>query len=308
MINFAVAIFGPTGVGKTSLALELAKEKGEIISVDSMQVYKYMNIGTAKPSSEEIKEVRHHFIDIITPDIQFSVGDFKRRAQRLIPLIIKRKKIPFLVGGTGLYFSSLMSGMVDIPEINKSVKEYLILKCKKIGQSRMFSILERIDYKYSTRIHPNDTQRTLRALEIFFGTGKRFSDYLCQKNYKKDFKYITIGININRLKLYNAINNRVDEMIEKGFVDEVNLLKKMGYKQSDPGMNAIGYKEILEYLDNKISIDKAIENIKRNSRRYAKRQLTWFRKVDGVNWFENEDFNKIKQYIFDEIEKIKVEI
>ncbi len=306
MNGFAVVIFGPTGVGKSLIALDLARDNGEIISVDSMQVYKYMDIGTAKPDKEEQKIIKHHLIDIITPDIQFNAGDFKREAQKLIPEILKRNKIPYLVGGTGLYFSALIRGLIDIPKIDLEIKKKIILKWEKIGQQKMYKLLERLDNKYAGMIHPNDKQRTLRALEVIIGTGNKYSCYLKKENKKKDINYILIGINIERKELYNIINNRVDKMIKNGLVSEVKSLKKMGYKKNDPGIKAIGYKEIFEYLENNISLEEATLIIKRNSRRYAKRQLTWFRKLDNVFWVKNNDINLIKDYINTKINKAAI--
>ncbi len=297
MNKFAVAIFGPTGVGKSSIALELAKENGEIISVDSMQVYKFMDIGTAKPSKEDQELVKHHLIDVICPDVQFSAGEFKRQAQELIQQIFKNNKTPFLVGGTGLYFSSLVRGMIDIPKIDDKVKKNIILKWDKIGQQRMYDSLKRLDYDYSKIIHPNDKQRTLRALEVIIGTGKKYSSFLNKNNKKEDFNYILIGINVERKSLYEIINNRVDQMIENGLVDEVKGLLKKGYSRNNPGLKAIGYKEIIDYLDGKNSLEEAVLSVKKNSRRYAKRQLTWFRNISDVNWFENNDIKGIKEFL-----------
>lgn len=306
MRDFAIAIFGPTGVGKSMMAMELAKDIGEIISVDSMQVYKYMNIGTAKPCKNEQNIIKHHLIDIITPDIQFNAGDFQREAQKLIPEIIKRNKIPFLVGGTGLYFTSLIRGLIEIPKIDKRIKNNIITKWDNIGQKRMYKILKRLDNEYSKNIHPNDKQRTLRALEVIIGTGKKYSYYLQKKNIKNDINYILIGISIDRKELYDIINNRVDKMIEDGLVGEVENLLKMDYKKNDPGIKAIGYKEIIEYIENKISLEEAISNIKKNSRRYAKRQLTWFKKLNNVFWVKNIDIDLIKNYINNKINEFTI--
>lgn len=297
MKKYAVAIFGPTGVGKTALALDLAKDKGEIISVDSMQVYKYMDIGTAKPSEDERNTIKHYLINNISPDRQFTAGDFTRSALSIINDILSHNKIPFLVGGTGLYFSSLMRGMVDIPKLDKNIKKKIIQKSGKIGQERMYKLLTKIDKDFANKIHPNDKQRTMRAIEVFCGTGKKFSDFQKGRNKKNDINYIKVGINIDRKKLYDIINQRVDKMIESGLIDEVENLKKKGYTKVDPGMKAIGYKELLEYLDGNMGKDEAVSLIKRNSRRYAKRQLTWFRNVDGVKWFDNNEKNEIKQYV-----------
>ncbi len=301
MNDFAVAIFGPTGVGKTSLSIELAQDHGEIISVDSMQVYKYMDIGTAKPSNEDRQKVRHHLIDIINPDIQFNVGDFSRQSSEIIKNIHSRGKIPFLVGGTGLYFLSLMRGMVDIPKIDPAVKSCLDSKLQKIGQQRMYKLLERLDYDYSTKIHHNDTQRTLRALEVLLGTGKKFSLFLKSNNQNPGIRFITIGINAERNELYSIINRRVDDMINNGLVDEVKTLMSIGYKKTDPGLRAIGYREIIDHFEGLQNLENSIEKIKQNSRNYAKRQITWFTKVNDVRWFSNNQHNEMKKFIAENI-------
>ena len=301
MEEIAVCIFGPTGIGKTALSIELAKKNGEIISVDSMQVYKFMDIGTAKPSPEQLKKVKHYLIDIITPDIQFTTGDFKRKAEECISNIIKSGKIPFLVGGTGLYFLSLTRGMIDIPKIDPAIREFIINKWNKLGQKSIYSILEKIDKEYAAMIHPNDKQRTLRAFEVIIGTGNKFSFYLKKNNLKNNTKYITLGIKIDRQKLYNMINDRVDIMISKGLIEEVKNLIKMGYNQNDPGMKAIGYKEIFNHLYNHVSLEKTIDEIKKNSRHYAKRQITWFNKLTDVKWFDSNEYNIIEDYINNKI-------
>lgn len=306
MKNFAVLILGPTCTGKTSLAVKIAENAGEIISVDSMQIYKYMDIGTAKPSQSERKKVKHHLIDIITPDIQFTAGNFIRYANDLINDIISRNKIPFLVGGTGLYFLSLTRGMIDIPKINPEVKKKLIIKHDKIGQLRMYNILKRLDEKYAQVIHPNDKQRTLRALEVIIGSGRKFSDFLNQNNIKEnDFKYITVGLNAPRNVLYEKINLRVDKMIEAGLVGEVKELINKGYSKNDPGMKGIGYKEILDHLDGVNDLERTIYLIKQNSRKYAKRQFTWFNKMNDIKWFDFEDQENCIDYINKEIDNFK---
>ncbi len=306
MDNFAVVILGPTCTGKTEIALDIAYKTGEIISVDSMQVYKYMDIGTAKPSKEELVKIKHHLIDIITPDRQFTAGEFNRSAQKLIPSINDSNMLPFLVGGTGLYFVSLIRGMVEMPKVDKDIKEYLLKKHEKIGQERAYKILKRVDYEYSQKIHNNDKQRTLRALEVILNTGKKFSGFLNKENVRPDFKYIIVGLKIDRSELYSRINNRIDAMIKKGLADEVKSLLEMGYNKHNPGLKAIGYKEFIEYFENKATFDKAVYNIKKNSRHYAKRQLTWFNKMDNINWFDCNDKKKIKDFINKEIEQLKI--
>ena len=301
MKDFAVAIFGPTGVGKTTLAVEIADSIGEIISVDSMQVYRFMDVGTAKPVLQDLQKVKHHLIDILTPDEQFTAGEFKRKAEELIDKISSNNKIPFLVGGTGLYFTSLIRGMINMPKVDQIIKKQLISKSGKIGQSRLYEILKRLDPDYAIQIHPNDNQRTLRALEIILGTKQKFSFFQKLENKKTGFKFLNVGIKLERSKLYEIINSRVDGMIENGLVDEVKKLLKMGYNKDNPGMKAIGYKEIIDFLENKISLEKAIDEIKKNSRHYAKRQFTWFNALKDVSWFDAAEKSKIKEFIFNRI-------
>ena len=297
MKKIAIVILGPTCVGKTDLALKTAFHCGEIISVDSMQVYQYMDIGTAKPDQNELKQVKHHLIDITTPDKQFTAGHFITHAGKLIPQIINDKKIPFLVGGTGLYFLSLIRGMVDIPSVPAEINQMIKDRHRQTGQARMFRLLERLDYEYSQKIHPNDSQRTMRALEVIITTKNKFSFYLNQQNQKEELDARIVGIRRDRKELYTLINQRVDLMMDKGLLDEVKQLKKMGYNKDHPGMKGIGYKEILEHLEGSISLDEAVHQVKKNSRRYAKRQFTWFNRMEGVNWFDAEDRNNIISFI-----------
>jgi tRNA dimethylallyltransferase len=297
MKALAVAIFGPTGVGKTSLSIELAGNNGEIISVDSRQIYKFMDIGTAKPSSQQLEKVNHYLINFITPDIKFSAADFKKNAENLISEILSRNKIPFLVGGTGLYFNALFKGMVDIPPIDKEIQKKLLIELNEKGQPALFKLLEDKDPEYAARIHPNDKQRLLRSLEVIIGTGNKFSSYLKTQNVKNEIQYIKIGINISREILYKRIDQRVDEMISSGFLSEVKKLIELGYDEKSHGMNGIGYFEFLSYLKNKISFDEAVYLIKKNSRNYAKRQLTWFRSYEDAEWFSNEEIENIKIFL-----------
>jgi tRNA dimethylallyltransferase len=294
---FAVTIFGPTGVGKTALSIELAVNSGEIISVDSRQVYQYMDIGTAKPSLFQLQKVKHHLINIITPDIKFSAAEFKKNAEYLMPEIWARNKIPFLVGGTGMYFNALFKGMVDIPDIDKEVQKNLLKDWNEKGQNILYKMLLDKDPEYAAKIHPNDKQRTLRSLEVIIGTGKKFSSYLKTQNLKNDIQYIKIGININRELLYKRIDQRVDEMIASGLLSEVRKLVELGYNENAHGMNGIGYFEFLSFLKNKISYDEAVYLIKKNSRNYAKRQLTWLRSFEDTEWFSNDELENIQNFL-----------
>jgi tRNA dimethylallyltransferase len=297
MKKFAVAIFGPTGVGKTALSLGLAEKNGEVISVDSRQVYKYMDIGTAKPSSQDLQRVKHHLIDIITPDITYAAGEFKRNSELLMDDITCRGKIPFLVGGTGLYFKSLMYGMAEIPAIDQEIRDRLSAKWNKIGQNRMYNLLQRIDPSYAGKIHANDSQRTLRALEVYLGTKKRLSEYITSNNRRNDFAFINIGIHLERGVLYDRINTRVDLMIKDGLVDEVKSLLEAGYDGNDPGMQGIGYKEISSFLKDETSLEDAVTEMKQKSRNYAKRQITWFKIMPDTKWFAPDDIKGVREYI-----------
>ncbi len=288
MQNKAIVLFGPTGVGKTALSLKLANMfSGEIISVDSRQVYRHMDIGTAKVTKEEQSIAKHHLIDVVNPDESFTAGDFKRFCENEIPAIWQRESVPFLVGGTGFYFNTLMNGIVSIPQVDEGIRSRIETLQSRREKTHIYRMIEFIDPEIAGRFHVNDTQRISRALEVFFGTGKRLSDYYKdERETSLDAKYLKIGLNYDRAKLYERINARVDIMIDDGLVDEVERLISLGYKSDDCGMKTIGYAEIFNYFSGKCSLETAIDRIKQNSRHYAKRQLTWFRAVDDVNWFD----------------------
>jgi tRNA dimethylallyltransferase len=304
MHNLCVALFGPTGIGKTAVSLEIAKSFGEIISVDSRQVYKYLDIGTAKVTEEEKLKVKHHLIDIIYPDQQYSAGNFKRSAETIINNLILKEKIPFLVGGTGLYFKSLFDSFIDI-QISAKTQEFSRAKWERIGQERAYKILKRIDPQYALKIHDNDKQRTIRALEVFLETKKKISFFHETEQNKNNLEFLKIGLVQNRDRLYTKINSRVDQMLNCGFIDEVKKIIGMGYAKNCWGLKTIGYKQIVNYLDNFYSLEDAISEIKKESRHYAKRQITWFKNIDTVNWIDNDDYSykQIIQKIKDLIEK-----
>ena len=291
----AVALFGPTGVGKTALSLKLAeKNNAEIISVDSMQVYRYMDIGTAKILPNEQNGIVHHLIDVVNPDEPFTAGDFKRFSENKIIDIAKREKTPFLVGGTGFYFSTLINGIVDIPKIDDNLRERLRKLLSKRGKQWIFRMLELVDYDLSLRLNENDSQRVLRGLEVFFGTNRRLSDFYNDKRNNLDnVSYLKIALNISRDELYDRINQRVDSMVQSGLENEVRKLLDMGYTRDDWGMKGIGYVEFIDYFEGKCSFSEAVDKIKQNSRHYAKRQLTWFRKMSDVHWFSPNDEGEI---------------
>ncbi len=283
----AVAIVGPTGVGKTETSVLVAKKLNtEIVSCDSMQVYKGMDIGTAKVTSEEMQGVEHHMIDIIEPDRNFSVGDFTHLARQKLETIANKGKIPVIVGGTGLYADSLLNG-TDFSEGEKDQKyrDELESLAEKNGVDFVHEILKSVDRESADAIHPNNLKRVIRALEYYHITGERISVHNKKtREIPSPFKTCYIGLTRDRCELYDRIDRRVDIMIQQGLVDEVKKLKDRGINKNMTAMQALGYKEILDYLRGFSTLDEAIRLIKRDSRHYAKRQLTWFNRNKDIHW------------------------
>ena len=274
-------IAGPTAVGKTSLSVKLAKElDGEIVSTDSMQIYKHMDIGSAKITKEEMDGVPHHMIDVVDPSTSFSVAEYKEMASKCINDIISRNKLPILVGGTGLYINALTCNMnFTEAESDEEYRRELEKLADENGNEFIHNMLKEIDPISYRDIHFNNRKRVIRALEVYKLTNKPFSSFNSGDDFYNgpyDVKYYVL--NMDRAKLYDRINLRVDIMIENGLIDECIKLKDMGYTSFMQSMQGIGYKEIFYYLENKISYSEAIDMIKQGSRNYAKRQLTWFRR------------------------------
>jgi len=282
-----IVIIGPTAVGKTKLSIELAKRvNGEIISGDSMQIYKGMDIGTAKIKEEEMKGIPHHLIDIKEPTESFSVAEFQELVRPLISDIIKRGKMPMIVGGTGLYIQSVLYDyQFSETERNQELRLKLEKKANEIGPIALHEELMKIDPISAKKIHPNNVRRVIRALEIFYDTGMKMSEM--HENAEEEMLYdaLLIGLTVRRDILYDRINQRVDLMIEEGLIPEVKRLYQEGIRDCQ-SIQAIGYKELYEHFDGNISIEEAIQKLKQNSRRYAKRQLTWFRNKMDVEWFD----------------------
>lgn len=282
-----IAIVGPTAVGKTKLSIEIAKHyNGEIISGDSMQIYKGMDIGTAKVTKDEMKNIPHYMIDIKRPDESFSAADFKQYVDHYIEIISVKDKLPILVGGSGLYVqAALYNYNFTAYQRNNELIKKLNKEIELNGIQPLYERLKKVDPQQAKKIHPNNYRRVVRALEIYETTGKRMSEYQQQQSGKSPYDYKIIGLEMDREKLYDRINKRVDDMIEKGLVEEAYQLYSRGYahKQS---MQAIGYKEFLPYFKNEISLTEAIATLKQNSRRYAKRQYTWFRNKMDVSWYD----------------------
>ena len=272
---------GPTAVGKTELSIKLAKElNGEIISADSMQIYKYMDIGSAKVTEQEMDGIKHHLIDVIEPNVPFSVADFKEYGEIALKNILSKNKFPIIAVGTGLYINSLTCNMTFTEaEKDEEYRLYLEKLSEEKGNDFVHEMLKEIDPISYKEIHANNRKRVIRALEVYKLTKKPFSSFNAGEDfYKSDYDVYYYVLTMNRDKLYERINKRVDIMIEKGLLEECIKLKEMGYTSNMQSMQGIGYKEILYYLENKISFEDAVNMIKQGSRNYAKRQLTWFRR------------------------------
>ena len=294
-----IVICGPTASGKTALSIELAKKiNGEIISCDSMQIYKYMDIGTAKPTLEEQKEVKHHMIDFVEPNQRYSVAEYKKDAEKSIEEILLKGKTPIIVGGTGLYVDSLIYG-IEYPEIelDEEYRKQLEKEIEEKGLESLYNKAKEIDSKAMEKISPNDKKRIMRVLEIYMATGKTKTEQEIEsRTHEVKYDYKVFAIKMDREKLYERINKRVDMMIEKGLIEEVqNILKK--YDKFPTAMQGLGYKEVVEYLDGKKTKEEMIDKIKMQTRRYAKRQITWFKKNKQTIWIENNELSKILEVI-----------
>jgi tRNA dimethylallyltransferase len=291
-----LVIIGPTAVGKTKSSIELAKlYNGEIISGDSMQIYRGMDIGTAKIKPEEMEGIPHHLIDIREPHESFSVAEFQQLVRREIEEISGKGKLPIIVGGTGLYIQSVIYDyQFSDASADEAFRIELEEKAKEIGSDALHHELEKIDPASAVQIHPNNVRRVIRALEVYHCTGRTMSEY--QKEQEPDLLYDTalVGLTMDRELLYERINARVDLMMREGLLDEVNNLHQLGLRGCQ-SIQAIGYKEIYDFLDGLISLDEAVENLKQNSRRYAKRQLTWFRNKMDVQWFDMTDLRNFSK-------------
>jgi len=281
-----LVIVGSTAIGKTQLALELATEiNAEIISADSMQIYKYMDIGTAKPTLDEQKRVKHHLIDILCPDESFSAALFKKRARQAVSSINRQGKIAIVAGGTGLYIKALTKGLFKGPKANASLRQTLWEKIKKEGGSHLHRELADVDPATASRLHPNDFFRIIRALEVYYLTRRPISEQHEEHSFKDSpFETLKIGLHLDRQQLYARIEDRIDKMVASGLVYEVKSLLDMGYTGDLNSMKGLGYKQIIEYLLGDPSFDDATLQIKQDTKRYAKRQMTWFRADPEINW------------------------
>ena len=288
-----IVICGPTASGKTALSIELAKKiNGEIISSDSMQIYKDMNIGTAKPTVEEMDGIPHYLLDFVSPDTRYSVAEFQKDATEKIEEILKKGKTPIIVGGTGLYVDSLIYGIEyqDI-KLDEQYRNQLENIAEQEGLDKLYEEAQKIDPEAMKKISRNDKKRIIRVLEIYKATGKTKTQQELESRQELKYDYKVFAINMERERLYDRINRRVDIMIEQGLIEEVeNLVKK--YKEFPTAMQGLGYKEVVEYLENKVTKEEMIEKIKMETRRYAKRQITWFKKNKQTIWLDGEKDKK----------------
>lgn len=296
-----ITIVGPTCSGKTNLSLILAEKiNGEIISADSRQVYKFLDIGTAKPEQSTIKIIKHYFIDELKPDENFNASIFAKKSEEIIERILAENKNPIVVGGSGLYVKAIIDGISESADTNDEIRKELLEIRKKYGNDFLYVELKKVDEISASKMLPQNWKRVMRALEVVRITGKPIWQHHQDEIKISKFRFKQIGLNWQRESLYKNIENRVDEMIEKGLIDEVKSILNRGFEKSINSLNTVGYKEIIQYLDSEISLDKAIELIKRNTRRYAKRQMTWFNADNRIEWHQikdKEDLIKLAEII-----------
>ena len=296
MSNFLVNIIGPTAIGKTSLAIKVARHfNTEIISADSRQFYKEMNIGTAVPEEEELEAVPHHFIQHISIEDNYTVGDFERDAIARLKQLFEKYDVVVMVGGSGLYTKAVTEGLDDFPEVDPGIRENLKDHLEKDGIDWLQQKLFALDPTYYKTADVQNPHRLIRALEICIGSGETFSSFLNKPKPARDFTTLNIGLTADRQTIYDRINQRVDQMVENGLVEEARNLYP---KRELNALNTVGYKELFQHFEGDTDLETAISEIKKNTRRFAKRQLTWFRKDEKIKWFQfDEDRQKIVQYI-----------
>lgn len=301
-------ITGPTASGKTAVGIRLAQLlNGEIISADSMQVYKYMDIGTAKASSQERSLVKHHMIDEVSPEYPFTAAEFRERCGKYIDEIISRGKLPIVVGGTGLYINSLIkpwdfSGTPPAEDVRAELDEL----CREKGGEYLYNKLKEADPESAEKIHPNNIKRIMRALEVFMVTGKAKSESdRASMERETEYEPVLIGLNLDRELLYQRINLRIDKMLEEGLLEEVKHLLEMGYSKNLTSMQGLGYKEIVRYLEGEYTLAYAVEILKRDTRRFAKRQLTWFRRYEDIQWYFIDNYEDGEVMIKDTLIHLK---
>jgi len=292
-----VVLAGPTAVGKSGVSISIAGDRFEIISADSVQVYKYLDIGSNKPSIYDRERIRHYLIDWVEPDFSFTAGEFCREARKAADDIFARGRLPLIVGGTGLYIDSFFQGLSGIPEIPGDLKRSLRDELNERGREALYEELVRLDLEFGKRIHPHDTQRILRGLEVYRGTGRPLSSFHGSRLPYGSSAVLYIGLHEERELIGKRIEERVDRMIAVGLVEEVRTLRRLGFGPGLRSMKSIGYAEINQYLEGNMSLDEAAEKIKIATKKYAKRQMTWFRKNDRFHWVKPAETAKIKELL-----------
>ena len=299
-----IVIVGPTCSGKTRLSLILAEKlKSEIISADSRRVYKYLTIGTAKPSANELRIIKHHFIDELEPNEEFNADLFSKRAKEIISRLIEKDSIPIVVGGSGLYIKALVDGITQTVVSNKLLRNELLELRKKYGNAYLYDELKKIDPISAEKMLPQNWKRVIRAIEVFKLTGKPIWQHHIENPIQQEFEFFQYGLKWDRKKLYQNIECRVDEMIKNGFIEEVKMILDKGYSKEINSLNTLGYKEIIDLLDGKLTFNEAVNRIKINTRRFAKRQMTWFNADKRIKWFEidsYEELNNIAENILED--------
>lgn len=291
-------IVGPTAVGKTYISILLAERiPSEIISADSRQIYRYMDIGTAKVNIHSREKIPHHMIDICNPDEYFSAGMFAKMARKCVTDIINAGKIPIIVGGSGFYISALIDGIFDKQIRDEGIRNQLKERAQNKGLDTLYQELRKCDPEYADKISGNDRQRIFRSLEVYLVTGQAFSQWHKQNTNPADFTFKMIGLNMDRHILYKRIEQRVDKMLDNGLIDEAKKLQKMGYNTDLTSLKTVGYKEVFAYLKDESNFDTMDNLIKQNTRRYAKRQLTWFKKDERIEWMDVSSKDDLDQLV-----------
>jgi tRNA dimethylallyltransferase len=296
-----LAIVGPTASGKTTLSILLAEKlHGEIISADSRQIYKFLNIGTAKPPPEDLNRVHHHFIDILDPDQEYNAAEYGQRARIEIEELLKQGIQPIIVGGSGLYVRAIIDGFFQGPGKDSEIREQLEKEAQRFGAELLFDKLKRIDPVSAAKMDASKVRRVIRALEVYYTTGKPISDLHSAQESRAPFEVMQYALEWERKTLYDRINHRIDEMMEKGLIEEVRELNTRGYLSGMNALNTVGYKETFDFIEGNLTKEEMVRCIKQNSRRFAKRQLTWFRADKRIRWIpvnEQTNWNEIAEMI-----------
>ncbi len=291
-----LVLVGPTASGKTALALSIAKKfPSEIISADSRQIFRQLTIGTAKPRKQELDQVPHYFIDLLEPDQKFNAGDYQEQGRKVISEILEKGNLPIIVGGTGLYVQAIVDGFFEQPEISGEIRKELEERLAREGKDALYKELQTIDHESASTMDSTKFRRVIRALEIYYETGIPISQFHKQHKINKMYNAHFYGLNWERSVLYERINDRVERMFREGFLDEVKHLKMNGFDDRYQSLQTVGYKEAFAFLRNEITKERMIELMKQNTRRFAKRQMTWFRKEERIQWFDISSEDQIEE-------------